>query len=418
MMKQRVPLALHSSEVAPRASNAVVVVGSGLLLPALLHALRQRRIEPVCLCSLDEESAPPTDGIPVTTTAEAQASYPNATVLLLVEPRRFALARSKLLMQGWRSIYDCAYVLAAFEYDSRSVASGVGWLHFYLDTYFYDHFKIQYPNYLLLPSIDVVITERCSLKCRDCANLMQYYIEPINADFDRLLSALDLLMRCVDHILEFRLLGGEPFMNRSAGRYLTRLRAYDNYSRIAVFTNGTIVPSSETIQTLAHEDTLVRISDYGPLSRRLRPLTEMLEAAGAAYEVEAMPGWQPCGTIAKRNRTLEESTAVFHDCCAKTIFTLLGQRLYQCPFAAHVYNLGALPRSSIECVDLSRDIPREEVRQELFGMLNRRTAIAACDYCGGRRFGELTEPVAVQVSKPIPFARATEGSRGLRKERS
>lgn len=412
-MKQRVPLSPRSTEVAIRAHDPVVVVGSGPLLPAVLYALRQRKIEPVCLCSLDIGPTPHADGIPVRSTVEAQASYPDATVLLLVEPRQYSGTRSALLAQGWRSIYDCAHVLSAFDYDCRSFSSGVGWLHYYLDTYFYEHFKVHSPEYLLLPSVDVVITERCSLKCRDCANLMQYYTEPANADFGRLFSALDLLMGCVDHVLELRLLGGEPFMNRSAGQYVTRLREYANYSRIAVFTNGTIVPSSETLQTLAHENTVIRISDYGSLSRRLPQLVEALETNGAAYEVEAMPGWQPCGTIAKRNRTEEESTAVFEDCCAKTIFTLLDQRLYQCPFAANVYNLGALSASSIECVDLRRDTSREKVRKELFEMLNRRTALAACDYCGGRRFGALTEPVAVQVSKPIPFVRPSDRSRGL-----
>ena len=33
--------------------------------------------------------------------------------------------------------------------------------------------------------MDVVITERCSLKCKDCANLMQYYEKPQNSDLER-----------------------------------------------------------------------------------------------------------------------------------------------------------------------------------------------------------------------------------------
>ena len=37
-------------------------------------------------------------------------------------------------------------------------------------------------NGLSLRSIDVMITEKCTLKCKDCANLMQFYEKPINIE--------------------------------------------------------------------------------------------------------------------------------------------------------------------------------------------------------------------------------------------
>ena len=52
--------------------------------------------------------------------------------------------------------------------------------------------------------MDVVITERCSLKCKDCANLMQYYEKPQNSDLEILFKSLDRMMECVDQIYEFR----------------------------------------------------------------------------------------------------------------------------------------------------------------------------------------------------------------------
>ena len=38
---------------------------------------------------------------------------------------------------------------------------------------------------LFLRSLDVVISEKCSLKCKDCSNLMQYYLEPRNFSFNQ-----------------------------------------------------------------------------------------------------------------------------------------------------------------------------------------------------------------------------------------
>ena len=37
---------------------------------------------------------------------------------------------------------------------------------------------------LVLKSLDVQITEKCSLKCKDCSNLMQYYKKPVDTDYD------------------------------------------------------------------------------------------------------------------------------------------------------------------------------------------------------------------------------------------
>ena len=43
-------------------------------------------------------------------------------------------------------------------------------------------------NKLVLKSIDVQITEKCSLKCKDCSNLMQYYKKPVDCDYDLLVK--------------------------------------------------------------------------------------------------------------------------------------------------------------------------------------------------------------------------------------
>ena len=36
-----------------------------------------------------------------------------------------------------------------------------------------------------LKCIDIIVTEKCSMKCKDCSNLMQYYINPINSEIDK-----------------------------------------------------------------------------------------------------------------------------------------------------------------------------------------------------------------------------------------
>ena len=50
-----------------------------------------------------------------------------------------------------------------------------------IDLYLFDIDSEQEQVLLKVKSLDVVLTERCSLKCVDCSNLMQYYEKPIGA---------------------------------------------------------------------------------------------------------------------------------------------------------------------------------------------------------------------------------------------
>ena len=49
-------------------------------------------------------------------------------------------------------------------------------------------------------SLDVMITTKCSLKCRNCSNLMQYYTDPKNTSLEKIVTALDVLNKNVDYI--------------------------------------------------------------------------------------------------------------------------------------------------------------------------------------------------------------------------
>ena len=83
-----------------------------------------------------------------------------------------------------------------------------------LDLYMYS--ILSYQNKLLnIKTLDLVLTERCTLKCKDCANLMQYYKKPKNTDGHSLLLSFNNFINVVDNLLEARILGGEPLMYKN-----------------------------------------------------------------------------------------------------------------------------------------------------------------------------------------------------------
>ena len=42
-------------------------------------------------------------------------------------------------------------------------------------------------------SLDVMITTKCSLKCRNCSNLMQYYQDPKNTSLEKIIAGVATL---------------------------------------------------------------------------------------------------------------------------------------------------------------------------------------------------------------------------------
>ena len=97
---------------------------------------------------------------------------------------------------------------------------------------------------IYLRSLDVMITTKCSLKCESCANLMQYYVAAKNTDHE-ILSAIEILNDNVDAISEFRIIGGEPFMNKGWAHIVNGIIEKHPERKIFIYTNGTIVPKDE-----------------------------------------------------------------------------------------------------------------------------------------------------------------------------
>jgi hypothetical protein len=192
-------------------------------------------------------------------------------------------------------------------------------------------------------------------------------------------------------------------MNRNAYQYVERLRQYKNYTRIAVYSNGTIIPHGKNLQCLTHEDTYLRISDYGALSKNLQGIVELFDTHGVVYDAQKCEYWQDCAGIGRRQRTRAEQESVFSSCCANKTLTLLNKSVYVCPFAANAANLGAVPCIPGETLELDESISRQEIRDRLFSMLRTEKYFSSCEYCAGRPLEATPLPAAIQTTAPLCY---------------
>ena len=170
-----------------------------------------------------------------------------------------------------------------------------------------------------LKSLDVVITTKCSMNCESCANLMQYYVAQKNTDED-ILKAVKILSENVDHISEYRIIGGEPLMNKNWAKITKGVIDQDPNRSVYIYSNGTICPKDEQLEIFHGKKLNFYLTDYDDLSRNMEKVVKILAKHGIGFYRKPAGNWVDCSRIKKQNRSTKQLKQVFKECCA-TAFT-------------------------------------------------------------------------------------------------
>lgn len=88
-------------------------------------------------------------------------------------------------------------------------------LAFYFLFHLFRYARYFKPSFLCLNHLNIPITTRCNLKCRDCTSMMPYYSKfsrHWDVDVDKLLKNINKLLDGLDTIADVVLYGGEPFL--------------------------------------------------------------------------------------------------------------------------------------------------------------------------------------------------------------
>lgn len=188
-----------------------------------------------------------------------------------------------------------------------------------------------------LPRVSLVITERCTLKCKLCAEYSPYFPKAAFTPLEELEKAIDMLFLCTDAVGDFSISGGEPLLHKEIYQVIRHLWKYEKrINRILVLTNGTVLPSEEDLAELVDAGITGKlqfnISDYGNgLSAKLASIVELCEKLGVKHRVITYhgkdlfcDGWIDYGDHTKKYFTEEEVKEHAEKCYfRKTVNTLL-----------------------------------------------------------------------------------------------
>ena len=177
-----------------------------------------------------------------------------------------------------------------------------------------------------MPYFEVVLTTRCTMRCKNCGNLMQYF-SPKNqytCSIENILKTLETIFEAVDSVGFVQILGGEPLLFKDIVKVVERLDKEPKVRSFGIVTNGTIKPKQDLLIALSKSNKFCfDISDYRSspnLKVRLyyEEIIDLLKRYNIPYsmkfENEPLTSWWDFGKIYKRNREKEGNIKNFRAC--------------------------------------------------------------------------------------------------------
>jgi organic radical activating enzyme len=381
----------------------IIIFGTGNFGQIVLTALKKAGLKAIFFCDNNEGNWNKTwNGLKVLSHAQLSESYSDNPVL--VASLNYSYIKKQLKKFNIKKIYDVDFIFSNIDLDLKKC--GTNWsarrCKEQIDSYmFATNAEKLNKDKLRIKHLDLVLTEKCSLKCKDCSNLMQYYAKPNDEDYELLIYSLDQFMNNVDFVNEVRLIGGEPMMYKKIDQVTEKILTYNNFEKIFIYTNGTIVPKGNKLNAFRNEKVLFKISDYGKISKNVNKLEEALSDAGIHYITERITSWQNCALIKPFNRSKELTKHIYGNCCVNQFLTLLHGKLYLCPFQAHAENLNAIPKAPKDSIDLK--LTNGNVKKKIHNLYYGRDYLEACKSCNGRDPNVSNVDAAIQTKDPLQY---------------
>ena len=391
------------------AGAPVIIVAAVQESEAIANACRDAGIDVSAFCDSEKRKSQNLfSGLEVIHTPTMPERFPKARFIIATQ--QIIDVVEQLSALGYNEFYSALELLENYDVRKHQHLISQPYMESRISVYKKSHAVYFGEEKTYMRSVDVMITTKCSLKCESCSNLMQYYVDPKNTDHEQILSALDILSKNVDDIAEFRVIGGEPLMNKGWAQIVNGIVEKNPERQVFIYTNGTIAAKDEQLEPFRGKKVNFIITTYGKLSRNLDKLKEKITNHGIPYVAKPASNWLDCSSIRHHKRTDAENEEVFKQCCVKYIYTLLNGRLYRCPFIANAANLKAIPDNPANYVDLFSKT--HSIKQQIQRLVKVRKFFPACDFCDGRPYDPASDlgydgkgmiTPGIQAPKPLLY---------------
>lgn len=262
-------------------------------------------------------------------------------------------------------------------------------------------------NQIFMTTVQICVTERCTLKCRKCAHAC-YAVSNKAEDMElqNVFYSADCLFSKVDYVKEFVLIGGEPLLYKNLAEAIRYIggKYRDKIGFFSITTNGTIFPGKEVLDACKEYGVRFNISNYSFQIPRLevqyRKLTELLTENKVEYQLSmAEKEWTDYGFEYVNRKECEEDLIRVFDECQTLCKEIRGSRLYFCVMARSVSDNLHLGIGKDDYLDLNL-LEEMRYKNELLEFIlgySEKGYLDMCRHCNGAEAVKYPIPAAEQL---------------------
>ncbi len=247
----------------------------------------------------------------------------------------------------------------------------------------------------IIPKLNILVTEKCSLRCKDCRALIPYVVNPQDEPLEKVVHEVKQILEAVDGVVDVEPIGGEPFLYPYLVDLLKFLCSQEKIMNVCITTNGTIVPNQECLNALKNEKVFVYISDYGYIDKMAK-VVATFEREKISFVTETDQQWLDVGGFECRNRTLDELKLEYLNCFGEFVLKYVwDNRIWLCPRAPRLSTLNVF-ESPHDYIELSKFSSSSELRDAIEHSFFEVYA-EACNYCNQGDYDIKTIPAGRQI---------------------
>ena len=236
-------------------------------------------------------------------------------------------------------VVSLARIEAAIEVESDLRRAGYQKIFWYRENPYDDMLAGQLDDMstwgdAVLPQVEMHVSDACNLNCRGCTHFSPLFHQ-IDAQLEVCLADVRKLAGKVSHIMDFFLLGGEPFLNPEIGAYIEGIHRILPRTRLNIVTNGLLIPklSQDVLDIIRKNEVVVSISEYAPTHEHIDEITARLDDAGVKYTLRAFDSKQ----LFNKPIELHPSGKYPQKCISNGCVNLYKGKISRCPTLMYAF---------------------------------------------------------------------------------
>lgn len=189
---------------------------------------------------------------------------------------------------------------------------------------------------VVLPQAEIHVSDYCNLNCRGCTHYSPIFEKKL-PDTEERIHDIELLAQTFSHVVDFYLLGGEPFLNPDIEKYITSAYELLPNTRLHIVTNGLLLPkvSPRVYDTIRKYDVEISVSEYKPTHEMIDVIIDVLHQNNVRYQIRPYDSKQFFNKPLAKNCDMDYEKLCISDGCVN----IWNGKIARCPSLMYVHEL-------------------------------------------------------------------------------